>query len=159
MGNGEKYMDKVDPLKQMSDAIDLLQMLEQLTDGLSRADAQTPKKNNQLPWAGMRLTLNQARQLLLFSYEKFFQSAQYEPQPAVVRQLEVQNGQHENRGMPAVRNGASRPVATSLADRVQPVPGRVRDLTSNGSGLPRDKQNRSVLPLNKQSPANLVGNE
>ncbi len=62
-------MRKTDGMRQLGDAVELVAMLEQLIDGLSRKDP----GNESIPWRGMRLTLSQVKTMLARASEALSQ--------------------------------------------------------------------------------------
>ena len=95
-------MEQSDSFKKLTDAVDLINMLEYLTEGLSGANGGMPAES--LPWGGLRLTLRQTRESILSAYEELLGSGDFTS---------------------AARDGVnatSQPVTSqSLADRVQQV--------------------------------------
>lgn len=58
-------MRKRDSIKRLNNAVDLLAMMEQLVDGLSRDSG----RSSGVPWGGIRLTLRQTKSLILHACE------------------------------------------------------------------------------------------
>jgi len=100
-------MEYRNSLRQLSDAIDLIAMLEHLSKSIDGSK----RINSEVPWAGIKITLSQSRQLLEQTYKDLYRRTDSaEPVAAPIKQ--------------STRS-------SSLADRVQPLPqlaGYVRDL-------------------------------
>ena len=99
--------------KELTDAADLLTMLDCLTDSLSRDTTGTAVP----PWAGIKLTIRQTREIILGTHEKISRQGGGYMEPMSQRQ--------ENQYM-----------GGGLADRVQQIPptstgSRARDLLNN----------------------------
>jgi hypothetical protein len=103
-------MRKVEGLKQLSDAADLLNMLEQLVDSLARRDG----VSDITPWRGIRLTLGQARTWVTRASEVLSQDLALE-----------QSFMNE-----PMATKPQRIASSPLAGRIQkaPISGRVREI-------------------------------
>ncbi len=64
-------MDRTESLKQVTDAVDLIRMLEHLTDNYARGNSNV----NEVPWAGIRLTLAQSREILSLAKDRMSRGA------------------------------------------------------------------------------------
>ncbi len=98
--------------KELTDAADLLTMLDCLTDSLSRDTSGTAVP----PWAGIKLTIRQTREIILGTHEKISRQGTY-AEPYAQRQENTFAG-------------------AGLAERVQQIPpsstgSRARDLLNN----------------------------
>lgn len=117
--------------KELTDAAELLSMLEVLTDGLSQdtTGMVTP------PWAGIKLTLRQSREIVLSAQERLVRSNVTFNEPTAT-------GRHENFGS-----------GNTLADRVQQIPptgsSRARDLLNNVTAASKVTRVQSPLPQQK----------
>lgn len=106
-------MGKVEPLRQLSDALELLGMLEYLSDRLTREE--TP--NADIPWGGFKLSLRQAREIITAVREKLAQGLYAEPSAPPRRDLANAGG-------------------ATLAERVQQIPisgRRAREISASAS--------------------------
>lgn len=61
-------MDTTEPVQHLSDVVDLLSMLEYLTEGISREGTAV------VPWAGITLTLRQSREIVMRVQERLGRS-------------------------------------------------------------------------------------
>ncbi|GEM_PF-5543975 len=122
--------------KELTDAADLLVMLEVLTEGLSQdmSGSATP------PWAGIKLILRQSREAVLSAHEK------------------VSRGNHSvvNYNEPVSQQRHDNFSTGSLADRVQQIPpagaSRARDLLNNVTSA--GKVTRVQAPMPQKAVAN-----
>ncbi len=129
-------MKRPDALRKIGDAVDLLTMLEQLTSGFLNQTQGT----REAPWAGLRLSLSHARDLLTSAREQLLTDAAL-PESALT--------------FPPEKSGV--PIGTkagvTLADRVMQSPvvsagGRTRELLG---GMHAGGINRVEEPEVRQS--------
>lgn len=103
-------MDNLDPAQHLVDAVDLIAMLECLTDSLSREDTA------HVPWAGISLTLRQTREKVIQAHNTLSGNYFDAPQPPS-RQIDSFKG-------------------AALSERLQQIPvsgSRARDLVAGGA--------------------------
>ena len=112
-------MDNFDPAQQMADAVEILSMLEYLTETLGR------ESNVRAPWAGITLTIKQAREKITLAHNTLAGGFVDSPQPP---------------------SRLSEPVRSSaLADRIQQIPlggSRARDLVAGAGAVTAPKSTR-----------------
>lgn len=120
-----------DSLRKLVETVDLLSMLEQLTDSLSR----NPINATDVAWGGIKLTLRQSKKNIIRAYEAFSEESLTEQRTEGDEILRVP------------QNAAF----SSLAGRVQKAPtttGTIRELRSspaNGDlATARDPQKRGL---------------
>ena len=131
-------MRKVENLKQLADAVELLTMLEQLSSGLAKGDQTT----QEIPWGGIKLTLGQAKSLVLKTYDSLCQSNDVERFPEEPRYrsedarfAEGSNSEVAANGVETEEDSTLRGLS-ALAGRIQKAPtssGRVRELVQGSS--------------------------
>ena len=135
-------MEKALYFKQLTDAIDLLSMLEQLS---RRLGAET-RSDDSSPWAGVGLTVSRSRELVLAAYQQLQRESlvsaggELSPSAFIPKTAAAAAG-----GFAADPNsGSDEGLSVSpLAGRVQRVPsrvGRVRELIS-GAAAPQTVEN------------------
>lgn len=104
-------------MRQLREAVELVQMLEQLSEGLAR-----DPRNNAVAWGGIQLTLGQIRSLIRRADEQLDHGKESE-QP----RRSSEQGRSSESDVRAV---------SSLAGRIQKSPsGRVRDLLGTSAGI------------------------
>lgn len=110
--------------KQLSDANDLVYMLEHLVSSFANGSL----GNSDVPWAGIRLTLRQVRESISSAQESMIVGNAASAESGVVI-----NESHHSPFADRSIGGAGLAPDRSLADRVMPVPargvGRARELT------------------------------
>jgi len=129
----EVVMGSRSSLDSLIEAADLLRMLEQLVDGLSRR----PGKQEEAAWGGIGITLGQCRKNILHACQRLYEEANASSSEEIQR-------------IPAQRS------RSSLANRVQKAPtsgGTVRELRESPFGekpqVSRHEENTATESLER----------